>query len=290
MKKKVIYTCITGGYDEVQEQTYVNPDYDYVCFTDDMGEPKDSMWEFRELAFSESTTVRNARWHKLHPHLLFPQYDQSLWIDGNIDILGPDFFDAILIEETDVIRVAKHPEQRYLRDEFALNRVLDKDDLNLMRLQEEKIAECGFDGDYQDGTFFETNVMWRRHNDERCVEVMDAWWWWIAHYSYRDQLSFTYVLWEKNMSVGYLYNGNLRTSGLIALAQVVNHRNANEYRSLWEASRKLCMEKDKYIADQNEIIAHLSGDVAALQRSHSYRIGHVILTPWRILTKLLHRP
>ena len=304
MKSKVIYTCITGGYDDVQEQTYVNPDYDYVCFTDEISQDKDSMWEFRPLVFSESTAVRNSRWHKLHPQDLFPDYDQSLWIDGNLDILSRKFFDAMIIEDGDIIRSAKHPQQRYLYDEYALNRELDKDDLNLMRLEEEKIKSLGFDGDYRDGTFFETNVTWRRHNDAKCREVMGEWWWWIEHYSFRDQLSFTYVLWEKGMTVGYLFDENLRTSSMIRFADYVNHRNLNEYRSLWEASRARGIEKDrliasqqqqivdqqKHVSDLEEIIVNLSDTVSEYQHSRSYRLGHALLTPYRIMKKLLGRP
>jgi len=296
MNRKVIYTCITGGYDDVQEQTYVNPEYDYICFTDDMTTVKDSMWEFRPLVFSELTGLRNSRWHKLHPHDLFPQYDESLWIDGNLDILSPKFFDTMNIEDDDVIRVSRHPHQRYLWDEYALNRELDKDDLNLMRLEEEKIKSTGFDGDYRDGTFFETGIMWRRHNDPRCRELMDDWWWWIDHYSFRDQLSFTYVLWEKGMTVGYLFDENLRTSDMIKFADYVNHRNPNEYRSLWEASRAQGIEKDKLIGDlqkqimdMKQIINGLANHVSLLQHSRSYRLGHVILTPYRMMKKLLGR-
>jgi hypothetical protein len=31
---KVIYTCISGNYDTLHDNIYVNPDWDYVCFTD----------------------------------------------------------------------------------------------------------------------------------------------------------------------------------------------------------------------------------------------------------------
>lgn len=33
--RKVIYTCITGGYDCLVLNMYLNPEYKYVCFTDD---------------------------------------------------------------------------------------------------------------------------------------------------------------------------------------------------------------------------------------------------------------
>lgn len=34
MKSGVVYTCITGAYDGLIVHKFVNPAYDYVCFTD----------------------------------------------------------------------------------------------------------------------------------------------------------------------------------------------------------------------------------------------------------------
>jgi len=33
-KRMGVYTCITGNYDVLPKHTYINTDYDYVCFTD----------------------------------------------------------------------------------------------------------------------------------------------------------------------------------------------------------------------------------------------------------------
>ena len=32
--KKVVYTAITGNYDELITPEYINKDWDYICFTD----------------------------------------------------------------------------------------------------------------------------------------------------------------------------------------------------------------------------------------------------------------
>ena len=95
---KVIYSCMSGGYDEIVTDFYPKPDYDYVLFTDskDLLKKKHYLWwEIRPLAFNKSDSVRNARWHKTHPHLLFPNYAYSVWIDSNIQISGPAIYNLI---------------------------------------------------------------------------------------------------------------------------------------------------------------------------------------------------
>ena len=32
MNRKVIFTCLTGGYDRLEQPVAVAPDWDYVCF------------------------------------------------------------------------------------------------------------------------------------------------------------------------------------------------------------------------------------------------------------------
>ena len=47
-KKLVVYTANIGDYDELEEPQFVDPDIDYVCFTDDVGF-KSNIWQVRLL-------------------------------------------------------------------------------------------------------------------------------------------------------------------------------------------------------------------------------------------------
>ena len=40
-----------------------------------------------------------------------------------------------------------------------------------------------------------------KHNDLKCINFMNQWFYEIKHYSYRDQLSFNYILWKTNQSI-----------------------------------------------------------------------------------------
>ena len=88
MKNKiVIYTAIAGDYDKLIQHTYKSDNFDYVCFTDQRIE-NSGMWDIRPLDFNSLDNVRNAKYYKVFPNKLFPDYNYSLWIDGNIDILN----------------------------------------------------------------------------------------------------------------------------------------------------------------------------------------------------------
>lgn len=52
----------------------------------------------------------------------------------------------------------------------------------------------------------ETCVLLRKHNDERCVLVDNAWATELLEQSHRDQLSFNYVCWKQGFLPGYLTN------------------------------------------------------------------------------------
>lgn len=87
---RVIYTCITGGYDNLIEHNCINLNCDYVCFTDNptlLKERKIGTWEIRPVKKITEDNSLNNRWHKMHPHVLFPNYGDSIYIDGNIDAI-----------------------------------------------------------------------------------------------------------------------------------------------------------------------------------------------------------
>jgi len=213
----VVYACVTGGYDELINHAYVNPDWDYVCFTNNIGiaNIKNSTWKIMPLVFDKLDNVRNNRWHKLHPHCLFPEYKYSLYLDANIDILKSDFFDDInkAIAEKRKLSIAPHPERNCIYDELAACIRLGKDDEAVMKKQVELFRQDGFP---EKQGLFENGMMFREHNDKEVVAVMEDWWWWVKNYSRRDQLSLMYVLWKHKMKVLPLSEISYRHSDKVA--------------------------------------------------------------------------
>ena len=197
--KGVVYTCISGEYDDLIKQTYINHNFDYVCFTDNqklLKRKKVGFWQIRPLVFTQSDQTRNARWHKTHPHVLFPEYDLSIWIDSNIDVLSRKMFD--LAETGKDLLVPYHYERDCIYDECKA--VIDnkKDSFENVTRILNILTENHMPTHYG---LNETGILIRHHNVPLIKEMMDEWWSFIEKYTKRDQLSFSYVLWKNGIRI-----------------------------------------------------------------------------------------
>lgn len=218
--KKVIYTCITGNYDNLIEmQTYFN-DYDYICFTNNPDIKSDS-WIIKPIPKLVLSNQKKQRYVKMHPHKLLPEYDYSIYVDANIDILKDP---TPLIHNEYFLQIPMHPDRNCLYKEYKACVIIKKDTLTNMKPQIDRYREEGFPEKYG---LTQNNIIFRKHNDPKCIELMELWWKEVFKGSYRDQISFEYVLWkfrktntdkilimDKNISDSayfkwYKYHGNI---------------------------------------------------------------------------------
>lgn len=197
-KKKVVYTCLTGKYDILKLHEYINYEYDYACFTDIPELLKMhtyGMWKIMPIVYSELDGARNNRWHKMHPHVLFPDYDESIYIDSNINI-ATDFIFKKLEERKGAIVIPIHDDRDDVYEELKVvsQRKLDNA-INFQKMtkflkinnfpEHYGLNECG--------------IIYRKHHDKLVIEMMEQWWEFVKDYTKRDQLSFPYVLWKHNL-------------------------------------------------------------------------------------------
>lgn len=197
----VMYSCISGGYDEVITDFVPNPKYDYVLFTDSPKLLKHKTylwWQIRPLAFSEKDSVRNARWHKLHPHVLFPEYTHSVWVDSNVQISGMNVYTLIdkHIRAHHKIAISLHPERDCIYDEANKCIMMSKDNPDLINRQMSILRKDSFPAH---AGLYETNLLLRRHMDPQIMDLCEQWWSFVCDYSRRDQLSFNYLLWKNGI-------------------------------------------------------------------------------------------
>lgn len=210
--KGVVYSCITNGYDSIEKKLiyrYTDPDWDYVCFSDDehlIRQGQVGVWEVRPLAFAERDNTRNSRWHKTHPHVLFPDYEESIFIDGNINIMSNYLF-RIIREKGTAIVLPRHFKNLCIYQEYADVESLKFDAQDILQAERRYIEEQGMPAMYGMG---ETNILYRRHSEPLVVDICNEWWDMIAQYSKRDQLAFTYVLWKHGIKVGDITFENAR--------------------------------------------------------------------------------
>jgi hypothetical protein len=242
--KAVVYTCITGNYDQLNNHSYVRKDFDYICFTNNpcIKGNHNSTWNIKPLVSDGSDNVRNNRWHKLHPHILFPEHERSLYIDANINVLSDDLFADITIAvmESRRLSLGLHFSRNCIYDELEACLKFEKDDPGIMKQQVDLMRKDGFPENYG---LFENNVIYREHHDKDVIKIMNDWWWWIENYSRRDQLSFMYVLWKNNFPVAPLSD--------------IPYRGSNKI-SLWHSSRHITKEE---LTLQKKLFAELFAKV-----------------------------
>lgn len=272
-KKGVIYTCITGAYDELRDHAYVSSDWDYVCFTDNLSVKNDqnSSWEVRPLFFKEMDDVRNQRWHKMHPHILFPDYEQSIWIDSNLNILSSSLFDDVdkAIDESQLISIAPHPERDCVYDELVACIKFGKDNVDLMKKQVDLIRKNGFP---KNQGMFETNIMYRKHQSATIIKLMNDWWWWVKNYSRRDQLSITYVIWKNKLRVIPLTDISYRRGNRVSFIYGKNHITKEELISQREKLQKVIEKKNHEINVLNNVVKNKASEIKIMKSSKFWKI------------------
>jgi len=201
--KKVIYTCITGGYDKLEDPKVISEGFDYICFTDIPFESE--IWQMRSIPseLDYLSNVKKQRNIKINPHKYLSEYDFSVWIDGSITIKGDvNLYIEKYCKEDDVsIYIPKHPARNCIYEESKAVIRLKKDTKENVNKQISIYAKEGFPKNYG---LVQSGIIFRYHNNEDCIRLMEAWWKEVEQYSHRDQLSFNYVLW-KNPDIKIVY-------------------------------------------------------------------------------------
>lgn len=185
-----IYTCIIGRYDELR-QPFPAPDgFDFICFVG-KGEAhaeRDGVWEIRELPVSLGNATLDSRWPKMHPHSLLPEYEFSVWIDGNIEILDSTLYDAALrkAEEGRMYCGVPHPSRDCVYEEAKKCR--DMRYISYFKLAVIWIS-LFLGGVKRHAGLLENNLIFRRHLAPEIVALDEMWWDKVLHFCRRDQLS-----------------------------------------------------------------------------------------------------
>lgn len=198
-----IYTCIIGDYDTVSEPLFVPDNCDFYLVTDrkrDLSE--NSCWEQIEVDRNLPNLKRldNAglnRYFKMHPDKLFNDYKYSIYIDGNIKVIGDLTAYINLIPDVG-IAVHQHGKRNCVYEEAKTIVALGKADKKSIQLHLEKLKEMDFPKKYG---LLECNIIAREHNLPTCKSIMNMWWDDYNNLSKRDQMSLPSVLFRHKIRV-----------------------------------------------------------------------------------------
>lgn len=199
----VVYTAVFGGYDNIDEPMFVNPNLDYYAFTD--GELKEgSVW--KKVDISKYPHLRGldayhlAKYIKMFPYEFFPDYDFSIWIDGNVALIADAYPVAIMSHGSAMATFANpmhdciYTEGRYM---IFQGRV-PKEQVNN---QLEHYRSAGYPEHFGMREF---SIIYRDHSCKECYDMMKEWWEHVNKYTMRDQLSLPFILWKNGKTIDYI--------------------------------------------------------------------------------------
>ncbi|MBR2886970.1 MAG: DUF616 domain-containing protein, partial [Bacteroidales bacterium] len=192
MNTKVIYTCLTGNYDTLLQPEVVDNSFDFICFSNDFNETKIGIWEIRKIPFETNDNSRLSRYPKILSHKVLQDYEYSIYIDANIQIVGQEIYNIAnqKIKEGVLIAQVPHPFEKCIYDDIKFAFKVFKIDFQTAKIQYQHLKSEGYPKNYG---LFENNLIFRKHNVDKVITIMTEWWNEYLMYSKRDQFSLMYI-------------------------------------------------------------------------------------------------
>ena len=205
----VCYTYLSAGYDNLMQHRHISFGWDYVCFTNDeklLRHKYIGIWKIEPSRFEKLDSKRNCGWHKTQPEQLFSQYERSIWIDANINIMTKDF--SNLVKNTKkFMLVPLHHDRECIYDEIEVIREIGFDTPEMCDTVKEYLTKHKMPHQYGQN---ENNIIFRMHTNPLVQKIDKQWWELIRDYSKRDQLSFSYCLYKNGVTPYEIAMPNIR--------------------------------------------------------------------------------
>ena len=208
--KKCVYCSITGNYDNLHEPTIITPGWDYICFTNN-SKMKSKCWDIRFI--NDDKNIGNKKLSRKFwrlPHRYLEEYDLSISMGGfgypncNLDDFIKNFLPVdkridMVVHDRKIRKGVYHEASKCIAKK--------KDDPKIINQQMDFYKKEGLP---DDTGIISCGIIIQKHNDN-VKKHCEKWWEQIKKWSYRDQLSFTYVLWKYNfVNISYFDRDILR--------------------------------------------------------------------------------
>ena len=196
--KKCIYTSLMGTYDTLKTPIVISSDWDYICYTNNP-KLKSKIWEIRFVNHKKLHDARLARKIWILNHKYADGYDVSISIGAQIQPLCDldVFLDKFLpIDDKIDMSIARHPNRKCIYHEAQQCLRQIRDIPNTIIEQMNFYKQEGFP---KNNGLVATGVIIRKHNRPNVEKHCEKWWEQVRKWSFRDQLSFNYILWKYNL-------------------------------------------------------------------------------------------
>ena len=211
-----VYTCVFGGYDDVEEPFIRGQYCDYYIVSDRKISERSKWKQIEPKEYPEGfdtwhPAIKN-RYFKMHPDVLFSNYKFSLYIDGNFRPIADMYPFLIQMKEChSIFGLFNQPVWNCLYDMTDTLIKLKLVNQDGAKLQINQYLSEGFPKQWG---LFECGFILREHCNIKCKKIMDTWWDEYFNGEKRDQMCFTYVLWKNGIQFSDVCNfgKNMRKS------------------------------------------------------------------------------
>lgn len=203
-----IYTALTGGYDKLSQPQIVDPKFRYICFSDNVSITTDGVWEIRPIPAVADDRKILSRYPKMHPHELLKEFDYSVYVDANVEILDDTLYKSVnnLINEKVSLAGMKHQEVGCAYVEGLRIYTIGKE--RNIRVILDSLRFLKREGFPYNFGMYEANVIFRNHHDPKVIKQCELWWDCYLKYVKRDQITYPYTLWKNGIPFNYILPEN----------------------------------------------------------------------------------
>lgn len=190
--KKVIYTVLLGNnYTKLNKPEHINRDWSLICFTDKDITSND--WKITNI--KHRNKLKKSREIKIRCDM-FIDFDVCIYIDSQFTIKCD--LDKFISENLkNNIAVMGHTQRRCAYKEATHCISKNKGDKETIRKQIKDYRDEGFPRKFG---LYSCGILIRR-NDPAVMDFMKLWYNEVEKYTYRDQISFPYILWKTPMKI-----------------------------------------------------------------------------------------
>jgi len=188
---KVIYSVITGGYDELPIAPYFDG-WDSIMFTDKQHDDNKG-WKIIQLPKSNNPLIQS-RDIKIRPHIHLPEYDLVCYVDGNQKFIKEPPSNPIWFEHQRRTNIFQEAQQIINNGRFP------DDIIN------EQIDYYTTQG-YEDCGLYLNGFSVRNNKNEDIKRLNDVWFEETCKFAPRDQLSLPYAIWKTGIKPTNIRSG-----------------------------------------------------------------------------------
>lgn len=192
-----VFTCITDNYDSVKIPQVDMPEVPFFCFTDSPSSIPQP-WIARPLVDFELKKAALNRYLKMHAHLMLPEFETTVYIDGSIQILGgfEPLIKQMLSKESELF-LFQHPARTCTYLEAIACAHHGYEWAWVIERQTKRYAHEGLPINYG---LYQGNIIIRR-NRALVNTFMEQWWQEYSSGVRRDQLALPYVQWKTGFKI-----------------------------------------------------------------------------------------